>query len=54
MLYTAPRIDPAAQRDSEAVVLAVTRAAGSAFAPSANIAAYPSGSSHFSALTNLG
>jgi hypothetical protein len=39
MLYTAPRIDPAAQRDSEAVVLAVTRAAGSAFAPSAALLA---------------
>jgi uncharacterized protein YeaO (DUF488 family) len=39
MLDTAPRIDPAARRDSDAVVLAVTRAAGSAFAPSADLLA---------------
>ena len=39
MLYTAPKIDPPARRDAEAVVLAVTRAAGSAFAPSAALLA---------------
>ena len=39
MLYSAPTVDPAARRDSEAVVLAVTRAAGSAFAPSAGLLA---------------
>ena len=39
MLSTAPGADPAARRDSEAVVLHVTRAAGSAFAPSAELLA---------------
>ena len=39
MLYSAPTVDPPARRDSEAVVLAVTRAAGSAFAPSAGLLA---------------
>lgn len=39
MLYTAPKADPAAWRDSEAVVLPVTRAAGSALAPSADLLA---------------
>ena len=39
MLYTAHRADPAAWRDAEAVVLPVTRAAGSAFAPSAALLA---------------
>src|SRR5262245_37479449 len=39
MLYTAHTADPAARRDSEALVLAVTRAAGSAFAPSAALLA---------------
>ena len=35
MLSTAPTVDPAARRGAEAVVLPVTRKAGSAFAPSA-------------------
>jgi Protein of unknown function, DUF488 len=39
MLSTAPRADPAARSDSEAVVLSVTRAAESAFAPSAALLA---------------
>jgi hypothetical protein len=39
MRYTAPRIDSAAWRDSETVVLPVTRAADSAFAPSAALLA---------------
>ena len=37
MLYTAPKVDPAAWRNSEAVVLPITRAAGSAFVPSASL-----------------
>jgi hypothetical protein len=39
MLHTAPRAEPAARRDTEAVVLPVTHAAGSAFAPSAALLA---------------
>ena len=39
MLYTAPAGDPATLRETEAVVLPVTRAAGSAFAPSAALLA---------------
>src|SRR5687768_17220639 len=39
MLYTAPAVDPEARRGAEAVVLTVTRAAGSAFAPSADLLA---------------
>jgi hypothetical protein len=35
MRSTAPTVDPEARRDSAAVVRPVTRAAGSAFAPSA-------------------
>ncbi len=39
MLYTAPAVGPDERRGSEAVILAVTRAAGSAFAPSAELLA---------------
>jgi hypothetical protein len=39
MLSTAPALAPAARRGPEAVVLPITRAAGSAFAPSAGLLA---------------
>ena len=39
MLYTTHKAEPAAWRNAEAVVLPVTRAAGSAFAPSATLLA---------------
>jgi hypothetical protein len=39
MLYTAPAGDPGTLRTAEAVVLPVTRPAGSAFAPSAGLLA---------------
>jgi hypothetical protein len=39
MLSTAPAVDPTARHGPEAVVLPVTRAAGSAFAPSAELLA---------------
>ena len=39
MLSTAPKADRTALRDAEAVVLPITRATGSAFAPSADLLA---------------
>jgi hypothetical protein len=39
MLFTAPTVDPAARHGSEAVVLPVTRATGTAVTPSADVLA---------------